>query len=99
VDVERVRPHVLRHTFATEAIRRGMSLPALQKLLGHSDLKITQLYLHLTNDDVRREYEKVFLQQSMWPHQGPMLNNQLQGPPFTGAETLTWKPRPQRVGR
>jgi len=69
VDPNKVRPHVLRHTFATEAIRRGMSLPALQKLLGHSDLKITQLYLHLTNEDVRREYERVFLQQNTWPHQ------------------------------
>lgn len=62
IDPKRVRPHVLRHTFATEALRRGMSLPALQKLLGHSDLKVTQLYLHLTGEDVRREYERVFLQ-------------------------------------
>ena len=56
----RVRPHVLRHTFATEALKRGMSLPSLQRLLGHSDVKITQLYLHLTSEDVRREYERVF---------------------------------------
>lgn len=98
VDVERVRPHVLRHTFATEAIRRGMSLPALQKLLGHSDLKITQLYLHLTNDDVRREYEKVFLQQSMWPHQEPILINQARGHPFIGVETKTRRTRSQARG-
>jgi integrase/recombinase XerD len=65
IDPSRVRPHVLRHTFATEAIRRGMSLPALQKLLGHSDLKITQLYLHLTSEDVRREYERTFIQGSI----------------------------------
>ncbi|MCE4602710.1 MAG: tyrosine-type recombinase/integrase [Desulfurococcales archaeon] len=60
IEPSRVRPHVLRHTFATEAIRRGMSLPALQKLLGHSDIKITEVYLHMNMEDVRREYASIF---------------------------------------
>lgn len=60
IDPKLVRPHILRHTFATEALRRGMSLPALQRILGHSDIKVTQLYLHLTVDDIRAEYMNVF---------------------------------------
>ncbi len=60
LDPARVRPHVLRHTFATEAVRRGISLPVLQKLLGHSNLKITEVYLHVTPEDARREYYSLF---------------------------------------
>ncbi len=60
IDPAKVRPHVLRHTFATEALRRGMSLPALQRLLGHHDIKVTEMYLHLVNEDIRRQYMQAF---------------------------------------
>ncbi|MEQ1595823.1 MAG: tyrosine-type recombinase/integrase [Casimicrobium sp.] len=39
--------HVLRHTFASHFMQRGGSILALQKLLGHSDLKVTMRYAHL----------------------------------------------------
>ncbi len=57
---DRIRPHTLRHTFATEALRRGVNLASLQRLLGHSDIKVTQRYLHLVTEDIEREYQRAF---------------------------------------
>jgi len=51
-----VTPHVLRHTFAVTAVRKGISLPALQRLLGHDRLATTEIYLNLSPEDVIREY-------------------------------------------
>jgi len=71
LDPRRVRPHVLRHTFATEALRRGVPLPAVQRLLGHRDIKVTQVYLHLLDEDIRRAYQAAF-QQPPVPQQAPI---------------------------
>ena len=43
-----VTPHVLRHTFAVAAVQKGISLPALQRLLGHDRLTTTEIYLNLS---------------------------------------------------
>jgi site-specific recombinase XerD len=53
---ERITPHRLRHTFATEMIRLGVSLPGLMQLLGHKTIKMTMRYVQVTQRDLQREF-------------------------------------------
>jgi len=53
-----VTPHILRHTFAVTAIQKGISLPSLQRLLGHEYLGTTQIYLNLSPEDVISEFQR-----------------------------------------
>ncbi len=60
VGLNGLRPHMLRHSFATNAIRRGVPLPAVQRILGHKDIKTTQIYTHLILDDLEKAYREAF---------------------------------------
>lgn len=51
--------HMLRHTFASHYVMAGGNLLALQKILGHSDLKVTMLYAHLAPDFLDGEMDRV----------------------------------------
>ncbi len=51
-----VSPHVLRHTFSVDCIKKGISTRALQELLGHDRLTTTELYLNLSPEDAIREF-------------------------------------------
>jgi len=51
-----VRPHQLRHTFASEMVRLGIGLPALKELLGHRDIRMTMVYVAVTQNDLQRQY-------------------------------------------
>lgn len=53
---QEVTPHVLRHTFATLALQKGISLAAIQKALGHDRLETTAIYLNFTDVHVIEEF-------------------------------------------
>lgn len=48
-------PHVLRHTWATNALRSGVNIVTIQKWLGHENINTTMLYLNFSPDDVLAE--------------------------------------------
>lgn len=56
--VRQANPHRFRHTFGADMVRAGMSLPALQRLMGHSQIHTTMLYVQLAPQDVWREYAR-----------------------------------------
>lgn len=49
----RITPHMFRHTFATMLLESNMDICFIQELLGHSSIKTTQIYLHLSNTAIR----------------------------------------------
>jgi len=53
-----ITPHVLRHTFAVTTVQKGVSLPALQKILGHDRLTTTEIYLNLSPEEALREFQE-----------------------------------------
>ena len=57
--IGRVTPHQLRHTLATQAINRGMSLEAIATLLGHKTMRMTMIYARIADRTVADEYFKV----------------------------------------
>lgn len=54
----RTVPHQLRHTYATEMLRAGVSFPALMKLLGHTSPDMTMLYVEVALNDLQREFQR-----------------------------------------
>lgn len=55
----RIHPHILRHTFATNALHGGMDITVIQHLMGHTDPKTTLIYAELRPDAVKYAYERV----------------------------------------
>jgi len=56
--VPQANPHRFRHTFGSDMVRAGISLPALMHLMGHSHIRTTMLYVQIAPQDVWREYAR-----------------------------------------
>ena len=54
-----LKPHMFRHSFAVHCLKSGMNLRSLQKILGHTDLNTTAIYLELIGQDIKDDYDKV----------------------------------------
>jgi site-specific recombinase XerD len=68
----KVTPHRLRHSFASEMIRLGVSLPALMQMLGHKDIRMTMRYVEVTQLDLQREFHAA-RENTAQPHRVPLL--------------------------
>ena len=56
--LEKISPHVLRHTYATHLMNNGADLNAVKELLGHSNLAATQVYTHTTFEKLHEIYKQ-----------------------------------------
>jgi len=56
--VSSAHPHRFRHTFASDMVRAGISLPALMNLMGHANISTTMVYVHISPRDVMEQYAR-----------------------------------------
>lgn len=58
--LEKKSPHVLRHTFASVMLNNGAGLNSVKELLGHHSLASTEVYTHITFEELKQSYNQAF---------------------------------------
>ena len=53
-----ITPHILRHTFSSQALQNGMPIADISKLLGHESIETTMIYAKTIFDDIRANHKK-----------------------------------------
>ena len=56
--IKKRSPHVLRHSFATAMLNNNADLGSIQKLLGHESVATTEIYTHVSFEELKNEYKQ-----------------------------------------